>query len=78
MPSGQSVLDGGMLYSLNSSAYWYAQQLENGAELDQIISAAWSHFEAQTDDEKQRITSELHAFLSDLSQKGIINGYARG
>lgn len=72
LPSGQAVIDGGMVYHLNETAAWVLTALERETDLDSLLSRAADRFQAKDERDRETLREDITAFVDHLRGLGLL------
>ena len=72
VPSGQAVIDGGMVYHLNDTAAWTLSALEKDLDAETLLTLAEDRFEPENEAERQTLRADILEFVKRLGELGLL------
>ncbi|MBE5936664.1 MAG: PqqD family protein [Lachnospiraceae bacterium] len=71
-PSGQNVVDGKKIVSLNESGVFIAKHLQNDIPYKSLLKLFLDEYEATTDEEIEMLQFDLDHFLDNLWRRDML------
>lgn len=71
IPRGQNVIDGADIFTLNDTAKWVIENINDNISQEELCNRAAEEYEADAE-EKGELNRVILSFLSELSTFGLI------